>query len=127
MLRLSEAEVKSEFGKQLVEWLDCKYFWGGQKVLVVHDDEEWFAIRIYTSKHKYQISARNGTYLGCTASTRMSRPGEDWTRGNDLPDGEFSEETLARIFRSIVFYEAKEVVKGVKRMEDRAEEKQTKD
>lgn len=123
-LRLSEAKVVSELGKQLVEWLDCKFFGRGQKALVVQDDAERFTIRIYTSRHVYSITATGDAYpdgsgyLGCTAATRMARPGETWTRGNDLPDGEFSKETLHCILCSIVFYEAREVVKEVKQVDD---------
>lgn len=118
-LRLSEAEVKSELGKQLVEWLDLEYLWGGpKKVLVVTDDAGCFAIRIYTSKHVYSIGAREGVYpdgsayLGCTVADRMARPGERWGKGNDMADGKFSKETLNCILREIVFFEAREVVKN---------------
>jgi hypothetical protein len=33
------------------------------------------------------------------------RAGEDWVRGNDLPDGPFSKETWDRIIYAIVRYE----------------------
>jgi hypothetical protein len=44
-------------------------------------------------------------YLGCTASTRKPRAGEDWPRGNDLADGPLSEETWHSILADIVGYE----------------------
>ena len=45
------------------------------------------------------------SYLGCTASTRKPRAGEDWDRGNDLPDGPFNRRTWIKILNGIVKYE----------------------
>ncbi|MEE8114809.1 MAG: hypothetical protein V3T23_10710, partial [Nitrososphaerales archaeon] len=45
------------------------------------------------------------TYLGCTASSRKPRAGEDWTRGSDLADGDLSLETWNKILGDIVAYE----------------------
>lgn len=45
------------------------------------------------------------TYLGCIASSRTQRAGENWTRGSDLPDGKFCRETFDSIMRAIVGYE----------------------
>jgi len=59
---------------------------------------------IYTKQHSYGISA-TPTYLGCIASTMYYRPGENWTRGNDLPDGPFSRETWEAIKDRIIGYE----------------------
>ena len=57
-----------------------------------------------TAAHTYSIYF-TPTYLGCIASARTVRPGEDWTRGNDLPDGPFSKETFDDIMRAVVAYE----------------------
>ena len=61
-------------------------------------------------------------YLGCTAQSRKPRAGEDWTRGNDLPDGPFCKETFDAIVRAIVKYEAVRVAGTVSdvRIESRA-------
>ena len=59
---------------------------------------------ICTAEHRYSISA-TPTYLGCIASATRQRPGEDWTRGNDLPDGPFSRETWESIKDRIISYE----------------------
>lgn len=59
---------------------------------------------IVTAKHSYSISANPG-YLGCIASTTFYRPGENWTRGNDLPDGKFTRETWEAIKDAIIRYE----------------------
>ncbi len=60
--------------------------------------------------------------MGCTSATRKSRPGEEWNRGSDLPDGSFIEETFFSILGAILFYELKDVVKPIKRMVDEVEE-----
>ena len=65
----------------------------------------------YTNEHKYTIKAversdsNRRSYLGCGVSTRKSRAGEDWTRGNDLPDGDFTKEKWDQILNAIVCYE----------------------
>ena len=67
---------------------------------------------IYTETNSYYISARNSLggdqdqgYLGCVASCRKPRAGEDWTRGNDLSDGPLSKRTWRSILGDIVSYE----------------------
>lgn len=60
--------------------------------------------KFVTAKHSYHISA-TPTYLGCTVSATFFRPGENWTRGNDLPDGKFSRETWEAIKDAIIRYE----------------------
>jgi hypothetical protein len=47
----------------------------------------------------------NEGYLGCTASCRKPRAGEDWTRGSDLADGPLTEAIWRRILADIVSYE----------------------
>lgn len=76
--------------------------------------ENRFRCIFYTDTHKYSISGyvpvegkEQKGYLGCIASTRKSRPGEDWTRGNDLPDGEYNKKTFDAIVRRILAYEIK--------------------
>lgn len=86
----------------LLEWLSEITF--GNKDLyykVREDTEEWFSIYLYTDKHRYCISCRL-QYLGCTYSCRTPKPGEFWTRGGDLPDGNFCKETWNSIKNSII-------------------------
>lgn len=67
--------------------------------------EHRYKFRIYTKTYRYQIIAidrsEDGGYLGCQSSLRKSLPGEDWTRGSDLPDGSFVRETWDKILRAI--------------------------
>ena len=77
------------------------------------DNDGTYQFRIYTNDNSYSIVARtydrtkpgNRSYLGCIASSRKPRAGEDWTRGNDLADGDISEETWNQILADIVSYE----------------------
>lgn len=56
-----------------------------------------------TATHAYHLHYTNG-YLGATARSRIARAGEDWLRGNDLPDGPFSRETFDYIVRAILVH-----------------------
>lgn len=94
--------------------------WDRDVELVEHLADGTVRIRIYTDVHRFSISARPGaaypedpderdpriqySYLGCIADTRKPRPGEDWMRGNDLRDGDLSEETWIGILGDIVSY-----------------------
>lgn len=65
---------------------------------------------IFTDANKYAVTVQvhaddDDGYLGCVASSRKPRAGEDWTRGNDLADGSLSEETWHKILGDIVSYE----------------------
>ncbi len=79
-------------------------------------------IRIYTDTNFYNISAieRDGKdgYLGCVASGRKPRAGEDWHRGSDLADGPLTEETWQRILGDIISYEMVKVHKPVEPVAD---------
>lgn len=74
-------------------------------------DQDRCRFRLYTRTNVYTIVAREhggGTktgYLGCQASSRMPRAGEDCARGRDLSDGDLSEETWRRILGEIVSFE----------------------
>ncbi len=64
-------------------------------------------------------SSRDGTiYFGCQISDRKPRAGEDWTRGNDLADGKFNQETWNRIKNDIISYELVKVAKKERVIED---------
>ena len=79
----------------------------------VSSDEVHFRAMFYTETTAYHISAveryAGKSYLGCIAKSRKARPGEDWTRGNDLPDGNLSKKTWRQILTGIVRYEAQRI------------------
>lgn len=66
-------------------------------------------VLLWTADHEYHICAllRDGKpkYLAGNANCRKSRPGENWHRGNDLADGDFSHETWTAIMFDIVGFE----------------------
>ena len=121
-VRLSDVDaIQLKNGRQLVIWLERFSRFSPKKIEVAQNSESRFIIKLYTDRNVYAIGVSN-TYLGCTASNRTPRPGEEWTRGNDLPDGNFLEETFIRILGAILFYEAKDIVKSVHRLPDEVEE-----
>lgn len=69
-----------------------------------------FRIYIYIGDVRFSIAAHiyerdfKKDYLGATATITKFKRGEDWTRGNDLPDGEFSKATFDSIIRGILRY-----------------------
>ena len=70
-------------------------------------DPNTLHVVLFTEQTAYHFSARfdGRTYLGCVAEARHYRPGETWTRGNDLPDGIFCRATWNNILRGILRYE----------------------
>lgn len=76
-------------------------------ILIKEYNDTTLKFYIYTNNNRYCIVACDDdkTYLGCTSISRMSRPGEDWQRGNDLPDGRINKETWYNILKGILRYE----------------------
>lgn len=77
---------------------------------VLPDYKNGIRIYFYTHNFKYSISARppqtknkeDEGYMGCIVLTRKPRAGEDWSRGNDLPDGKYCYETWQKIKNAII-------------------------
>lgn len=115
VLRLSETNKAFllKNGRVLVRWLGELSFFSEKRVQIALDMTNKSIIQLYSNDNVYRIKATN-SYLGCTALKRKPRPGEEWNRGNDLPDGPFSKETFRAILGAIVCYELKEVVKPSK-------------
>ena len=89
----------------------CPYGKSEDYFVIVAEEEEGersrISVRFYTDNYLYAIAATDKKgeekdYLGCTCSRRKFLPGEDWTRGGDLPDGEFNKETWEKIKNSII-------------------------
>ncbi len=116
-----------EFTKmqQLDIWIE-KLIFPGESKNFIQDIEESSIPNVetrrkfvlYTEEHQYIIVAinreRDEGYLGCQVQVRKARAGEDWLRGNDLPDGSFNEETWNNIINSIVRYELVKLTKYLK-------------
>lgn len=108
MVSLENWEDGAEKYKDLIGWLDKNIRFASKKVLVDEKDNR-VNLKIFTENYCYSISARlpnnNDGYLGCIATARKPRTGETWTRGRDLPDGNYSEETFNKILAAIVSFE----------------------
>jgi len=121
LLREANRKARAQIERvcpQFIEWMDSLGRWGGNlvdgSVLSISDalgNPTRFRVRLFTKTHSYSISVRvpedadDDDYLGCIASTRTPRAGEDHTRGNDLADGKLCQETWNRILTDIVAYE----------------------
>lgn len=100
--------------KDLKSWIEQDIVRFGQSkthIEIIGDSNPcyFFEFRFYTDNNRYTIIARNypdeKTYLGCMASNRKTRAGEDWYRGSDLADGDLSSKTWHRILGDIISYE----------------------
>lgn len=67
-------------------------------------EEKEYHLRMYSEDYEYIIHI-TPTYMGGFADCRVHRPLEDWTRGNDFPDGKCNIETFKRILYAILSYE----------------------
>jgi len=105
-----------EMQEQLEKWINgMKHGYRDSEMYMEIEGESYegegrIFIKLYTNINCYNITAiperrGNNSYLGCTARCRTPRAGEDWTRGSDLADGEFSGDTWFDILSDIVGYE----------------------
>lgn len=112
---MENASTVETVKEQLLQWLAALRFPGSREQWEQHliVEEHGYRVLLYTQDHMYAIVAKadrpgpdaRRAYLGCMVSARKPRAGEDWTRGNDLADGPFSQETWDAILRDIVGYE----------------------
>ena len=114
-----DSVLKSELPEMCNWFADLNRFGGNlidATVIEVLNLEGPIRVRIslFTERHKYAIvvkkahvteAVEEGGYLGATVNKRASRAGEDWTRGSDLADGSYSEDTWKKILADIVAYE----------------------
>ncbi len=100
------------WNEQFTAWLKSLVRFSVRVIIFDFDETAGrFSARMFTPTHEYGLSATS-TYLGCVVSERTPRPGESWTRGNDLADGPFGEETWLRILTDIVAYELQPIVES---------------
>lgn len=120
MTKINPFEVLEREFPELNEWLKslCRLNLNMEDVAKIDYKEKNINISIYTKENKYCIVARypeetaDGiNYLGCTVTSRKPRAGEDWNRGNDLPDGKYNKETWDKIKDAILAYELVKVSK----------------
>ena len=90
--------------EQLQEWFGEAKFARPERLRFSEEDGGQGRVIFCTGTNTYSIRFTN-RYLGCVAGSRLQRPGENWTRGSDLPDGDFSRETFDEIIKAIIAYE----------------------
>lgn len=94
------------------------------------NEEFTHVVYFYTKNNRYYIvvapsSSKDGTtYFGCQVSDRKPRAGEDWNRGNDLPDGKFTWQTWDKIKNAIISYELVKIAKKQIEVFDEVETKE---
>jgi len=75
--------------------------------------EKHFRIAVFLGDNRYVFSVTiredGKNYLGGSSTTTKYVVGEDWNRGNDLPDGEFSKEVFDSIIKAILSIEFKPI------------------
>lgn len=67
-------------------------------------DEKVYHLYMYSEKYEYTVHI-TPTYMGGFGDCRVHEPLEDWTRGNDFPDGKCDIKTFRRILYAILSYE----------------------
>jgi len=113
--------------KLLINWLkEVARFQKVENFVQWIENGKGIRFYVFTKENKYSIFAiigefKNRSYLGCQVSTRKPRAGEDWTRGNDLPDGDFSYKTWEKIKNAIIANELVKVAKIEKAKIDKVE------
>ncbi len=131
-LKFSYLSIRRKF-EDLFSWLEEISRFNKVKDFVYIADykEGRICLRIFTKDNCYGISAilpgvrdkevlkdvngeyrEDNGYLGCVATTRKPRAGEDWNRGRDLADGSYSKETWQEIKDDIIAYELVKVVRN---------------
>jgi len=107
-----------EMKTKLVKWIGQMKFGYREPNLYMYKEESRIRILFFTRANRYSIVAsfvgRGEPYLGAQVSSRKPRAGEDWTRGNDLADGLFSEGTWNRILGDIVGSELVDIQRPVR-------------
>lgn len=119
--------LPSDFS-ELAQWIQSTCRRKSITDLIMLDNkqaEDSISYSLFTKDYKYHITARvpkieklgkgemltvNG-YLGCTFTTRKPRAGEQWNRGRDLLDGDYSENTWRGIVNDILENELVKIVR----------------
>ncbi len=92
--------------KKLLKWIKLYGLNIGNNVTFRKDPNGRRNCYIVTDAAEYCITVnKQRDYLGGIRTCRFSRPGENWLRGSDLPDGKYDEATLKNIMLAIVKHE----------------------
>lgn len=108
-------KLKKEFSN-LYKWIGECFLGKNMKAFLLfdslceHEITKSISFIFYTSQNEHHIKAHipNKTYdgyLGCTLISRKKRPGENWDRGRNLFDGDYSEGTFNKIIKESLYSE----------------------
>ena len=93
-----------------ISWVREDFYPTTGSIVKEQESSDVVRLTIYTATNCYRIIAKEtDNYLACGGSSRKPRPGEDWTRGNDLPDGKLTKKTWRRILCGIIRYEMQHI------------------
>lgn len=120
-----------EMREQLIEWVEqMKHGYRDSDLYLYeeyHPTGMKFRIKFFTEVNEYSIvaipSSRDGgnSYLGAIVMSRKPRAGEDWSRGGDLADGDFSATTWVEILGDIVGCELVKIHRPISELLKRVE------
>ena len=113
-----DSKVLQEF-TDLYKWLkELSRYRNIEDSIYIYDYKKGeIHLQIFTKDHYYTIVAmipsekRPKGYLGTYGQVRKPRAGENWTRGSDLPDGNYSKETWDSFKDCLIAYELVKVVR----------------
>jgi len=104
-----------QIAEKLLSWLNGGGSYNFENCIYIDKEKNFVKMVLFTDINQYNITA-NENYLGCVAQSRKPRAGEDWNRGNDLPDGEFSKDVWNDIILTIVKYELVDIKRPIKEL-----------
>lgn len=124
---------RKEIYQKLDEWIEKTNIYclnSAEYIIKKHTNDNLIEIIFFSKTNKYSIIVipewtLKKSWLSCSASLRKPYAGENYTKGNDLADGEFSEETWNKILYSILGNELVEIYKP-KTQENTIEEREYK-
>lgn len=64
-------------------------------------EKQYFTVYFYSSDYEYRIVIDKNSYIGGSYLARKIRPGENYSRGRDLSDGNYSLRTIRAILLEI--------------------------
>jgi len=91
-----------------VKWFDSWQWKGGfnliDSAVLEIIEPHYYRVYIFSERYDYAIRVKSD-YLACECGCRQPYAGETWTRGRDLADGSYTEETWLHILGDIAAHE----------------------
>lgn len=97
----SITDIENENNVHLKKYILTFYTESGQGKLVLYSHQHKYTINVRKPHPSKKAPYDNG-YLGVCYDVRMSRTGEDWTRGRDITDGDYNKATMKCVLQGII-------------------------